>query len=114
MTAGVSRGRRHDPPVMSRTGRAWLLAVGLLAGGCATARRGEVAAPAAGGRVPDSVEARVAGLRAADPNQHAEDDDRRWGTPEARQRKQERARQARQKAAGQPGKPADVVKTGGR
>jgi hypothetical protein len=86
MTAGVSRGRRHDPPVMSRTGRAWLLAVGLLAGG----------------------------LRAADPNQHAEDDDRRWGTPEARQRKQERARQARQKAAGQPGKPADVVKTGGR
>jgi hypothetical protein len=96
---------------MQRTTLVGLLVAGLLAGGCATARPGEVAAPAAGGRVPDSVEARVAGLRGADPNQHAEDDDRRWGTPQARQRKEERARRERQKAAGKgAAKGADVVK----
>jgi hypothetical protein len=88
--------------VKPRTTLVLLLGAGLLACACGSA---------AGGRVPDSAEARVAGLRASDPNQHAEDDDRRWGTPEARARKDERARRARQKAAGKPPtKGADVVK----
>jgi len=63
-------------------------------------------------RVPDAIPERVAGVRNAEPEIHAEDEEGRWGMEEHRQRELEkRRRAAAQKAAGaKEPKGADVSK----
>jgi hypothetical protein len=77
----------------------------LLAGGCATSRpRAAAERP----RAPVSAPQRLADQRAVDPNLHAEDEERRFGLAEARARKAEQIRKAREEADAIHG--ADVVK----
>jgi hypothetical protein len=87
---------------MSRT--SLFLVASLFLVGCATSRTRPVAAPP---RAPESGAQRLDGLHAVDPHRHPEEEERRLGVAEARQRKAEQARKARQKAEATPG--ADVV-----
>jgi hypothetical protein len=82
-----------------------LLVASLFIAGCATSR-GRAVAPAPRG--PESAAQRLAGQRAVDPKRHPEDDERRFGVAEARARKAEQARKAREQRESTPG--VDVVK----
>jgi hypothetical protein len=82
-----------------------LLVAFLSLGACATSRSRAVAPPPRG---PESAAQRLDGLRAADPHRHPEEEERRYGVAEARQRKAEQARKVREKPESSPG--ADVVK----
>jgi hypothetical protein len=77
--------------------------------GCATAPTRRVQTATASSRIGDSASERVAAQKASDPKLHTEDEERRWGIEQNRQRQEEqRHRRARQKAESRPG--VDVSK----
>jgi hypothetical protein len=87
-----------------------MLAVVCLAGCATSPSRRAVQTATASDRIGDSASEKIAAQRANDPKLHAEDEERRWGFEQNKQRKEEeRQRRARQKAEGRPG--VDVSKS---
>jgi hypothetical protein len=80
--------------------------VTLISAGCSTGRAYRIKHPP---RNQQTAEERIAAHRAADPLLRAEDNEARWGTAQAQQRKQERKRQAARKKSSEG--PGDVTKT---
>jgi hypothetical protein len=83
--------------------------VTILSLGCAGARPRP---PEAARRVPDAIPEKVAAERNSDPHMHSEEEERRWGMEEKRQRDLEQRRRAREKAQQRQGTAgaADVTK----
>ena len=72
---------------------------------CATIAKPPTKAETAGARLPDTAVEKTAALRANDPHAHSDDEARRWGIEENKQRKQER--KPAKKA--EPAKPVTTV-----
>src|SRR5216110_1069558 len=81
------------------------------AAGCATAARPRPAdtKPQVSGRIVDTPDEKLAAQRGNDPNAHADDETRRWGIEEAKQRRAEQKKRAADK---RDVKRADVVPPG--
>jgi hypothetical protein len=73
----------------------WILLAAIAISACGTARPRPRPAEA---RVPDAIPEKVAVKRHTDPKLQAEDEERRWGMEQKRQRDLEQRRRARQKA----------------
>jgi hypothetical protein len=86
-----------------------ILAVICMTVGCATAPTRRAVQTTASDRMQDSASERITSQRANDPKLRSEEQERRWGIEQNRQRKAEqRLRRARQKAENRPG--VDVTK----